>query len=215
MRQYTTGSATENDFRKGMRDHGVTQDAQLDKLIARHEAGNFVSHKQLGKEALRRVIDPAAYDRADKVTLKNPNYVNKGNVGEDPVQMTSNIKQDYHEDTTVPKANQRILHEITGQREIYGKKVYVGVRGKPRIPVQQQTQSSDPDITKWDKGAADFNVEDQPKAQKTMINNERDHHKLYSNHGSAMDFPGRSSDIHRQSYTAHPANRTSFNIFGF
>jgi hypothetical protein len=215
VRQYTNGIDSESDFRKGLSSHGVQADAQFNKLIAKHEAGNFVSHNQFGKEALRRVIDPAAYNHSNKVTLKNPSYVGKDNQGGDPVKFSSGITQTYHEDTTIPMQNQRVMHEVTGQREIFGKKVYLGVKGKSKIPVQEQVQSSDPDITKWDKGAVDVNVEDQYKPKKTMVYNERDHHKMYSNHGTAQSMLDKQNDIHRTSYTAHPANRTSFNIFGF
>lgn len=147
--------------------------------------------------------------------MKNSDYVSKEKQGYDPVKFTEEIKQDYHEDTTIPKANQRFLHETAGHREIFNKKVYVGVRGAPRIPVQNQLFSSDPDIVKWDKGSAEKNVEHEYKPTKTMVYNERDHHKLYSKGGNAKDYLEKSNDIHRASYTAHPAQRTTFNIFGY
>lgn len=215
VRAYTNGGVDEAQFRRGLRDHGVKTDPAFNKLISKHEAGDFVSHTQLGKEALRRVVEPSKYNHANKINLQNPSYVVQDNVGASPVKFSEAIKQPGHEDTYVPKANLRVLHENVGNREIFGKRVYLGTKGKSKIDVQNQLFSSDPNITKWDKGAGESANEFEYKPTKKMVYNERDHHKLYSTHGGALDFANRPSDIHRSSYTSHQANRTSFNIFGF
>lgn len=215
VRKYTSGVASENEFRNGLRRQGVKIDSQFDKLISKHEAGDFISHKELGKEALRRVIEPSKYNHVNKINLQNPSYLVKENKGKDPVSLTSEITQKAHEDTYVPKANMRFLHENTQNREIYGKKVYVGTKGKSKIDVQNQLFSSEPNILKWEKGKTDFPVEQEFKPSKKIFYDHRDHHKLYSNHGTATDFFNRPNDVHRSSYSSHQANRTNFNIFGF
>lgn len=151
VRKYTSGAANEAEFRNALRKHGVETDPQFDKLISKHEAGDFITHKDLGKEALRRVVDPAKYNHVDKINLQNPTYVVKEKVGKDPVSLTGEIGQKAHEDTYVPKHNMRFLHEVAPNREIFNKKVYVGTKGKSKIDVQEQTRSSEPDIIKWDK----------------------------------------------------------------
>ena len=69
-------------------------------------------------------------------------------------------------------------------------------------------------ITKWEKGDTGAHIEETHKPAKTIVNKERDHHKLYSKHGTASSYVSQPSDIHRASYSGHQANRTSFNIFG-
>lgn len=212
VRKYTTGAVSEAEFRKQLRTNGVKTDAHFDKLIAKHEAGDFITHKDLGKEALRRVVAPSKYNLANKINLLNPSYLVKENQGKDPVKLTEEIKQSIHEDTHIPATNLRFLHENTQNREIFGKKVYMGKKGASRIEVQQQTQSSDPSILKWEKGSDKYNMEEQFRPSKKIIYNERDHHKLYSTHGGATDMFGKPNDIHRNSYSRHQANRNNFNI---
>jgi hypothetical protein len=152
VRKYTNGGVNESEFRKGLRDYGVKTDPTLDKLITRNEAGDFVSHNQLGKEALRRVIEPSRYNHANKINLLNPSYLVKERQGVDPVVITNELQQKAHEDTYLPQANQRTLHQNTTNREIFGSRVYLGVKGKSKIDVQHQLDSSEPNLTKWDKG---------------------------------------------------------------
>lgn len=215
VRKYTTGEASEVEFRKQLRDLGVKADPSLNKLIAKHEAGDFVSHKQLGKEALRRVVEPSKYNGANKINLQDPSYVVKDRQGRNPVDFTGEIQQKTHEDTYVPKKNMRFIHENVANREIFSNKVYVGEKGKSRIDVQQQFLSSDPNIIKWEKGSTGLSCEDEYKPAKKMVYNERDHHKMYSTHGSAFEHIPKTNDVHRTSYSRHQANRTNFNIFGF
>lgn len=126
IRKYTTGGASEAQLRKGLRENGVKIDHGFDKLISKHEAGTFVSHAKFGTEALRRVVDPAKYNKIDKINLKESSYVAKDKQGKDPVGFTNEIKQKAHEDTYIPKKNLRTLHENPPNREIFGKRVYHG-----------------------------------------------------------------------------------------
>lgn len=215
VRSYTSGTVNEAEFRKSLKNNGVSTDNQFDKLIAKHEAGTFVSHRVFGQEAIRRIAPPSTFNHSNKINLCDPSYVAKDKVGENLVKKIEEIKQTYHEDTTVPYANQRYIHEVADGREIFNKKVYLQVKGKPKIPVQVQIQSSDPDILKWNKSSSSENAEAKFKPAKTIINDERSHHKLYTHHGDAKVLVDKPNDIHRTSYTAHPAARTSFNIFGF
>lgn len=212
VRNYTTGAVNEAEFRKQLRKQGVQTDPKLDKLISKHEAGDFISHKEFGKEALRRVVEPTKYNHTNKINLLNPSYVVKEARGVDPVSFTEEIKQSSHEDTYVPKANMRMLHENTQNREIFGKRVYLGQKGKGNPMVQQQFLSSDPNIIKWEKGSSKYNMEEQHKPAKKIIYNERDHHKLYSQHGQRVDVPSQPSTVHRSSYSGHQAARTNYNI---
>jgi hypothetical protein len=152
VRKYTNGGASESDFRKGLKEYGVKTDATFNKLIAKHESGDFITHNQFGKEALRRVVEPSKYNHANKINLKNPSYVVKDLQGSDPVGITNELQQKVHEDTYVPTANLRIMHSNTANRDIFGSRVYLGVLGKSKIDVQHQLGSSEPNLTTWDKG---------------------------------------------------------------
>eukprot|EP00344_Euplotes_crassus_P010119 CAMPEP_0197010602 /NCGR_PEP_ID=MMETSP1380-20130617/55027_1 /TAXON_ID=5936 /ORGANISM="Euplotes crassus, Strain CT5" /LENGTH=237 /DNA_ID=CAMNT_0042432633 /DNA_START=20 /DNA_END=730 /DNA_ORIENTATION=+ len=149
VRKYTSGGANEAELRKGLKEYGIKTDPTFDKLITKHEAGTFVSHSKLGTEALRRVVDTSKFNKIDKITLKDPSYLDKSLQGKSPVEFTSEIKQKAHEDTYIPKKNQRVLHENLSNREIFGKRVYLETKGKSTIDVQDQRFSSDPMITKW------------------------------------------------------------------
>jgi hypothetical protein len=214
VRKYTNGTVNEADFRRELKKQGVTFDNQLNKLVSKHEAGDFVTHKQLGKEALRRVIDPQKYNHADKVNLQNPSYVASDKRGKDPVSMTSEIKQTAHEDTYVPKANMRFLHENTMNREIFGKKVYIGKKGQSTGEVQNQQQSSDPSITKWEKSKPSYQIEEDYRPSKKIFQGQRDHHMGFNGLGGASEVYQKPNLVHRSSYSQHQATRSNFNIFG-
>ena len=92
---------------------------------------------------------------------------------------------------------------------------FIEKKGKSKIDVQDQIYESDPSLTKWHKGKTGGELEAVPEPSKKINYKERDHHRLYSHHGSAIDAASRPSEVHRQSYSTHQANRTSFNIFGF
>lgn len=164
---------------------------------------------------MRRVVEPSTYNGTDKVNLKAPTYTSKEQVGRDPVEISKSVKKPLLQDVHVPKDNQRFLHEVAGHRDIFNKKVYVGIKGQSKIPVQKQTESSDPDIIRWNKTTSDFNPEEKHKPAKSIVNDERDHHRLYSTHGAAKTDFNKPNNVHRTSYAGHPATRSNFNIFGY
>jgi hypothetical protein len=53
--EYTKGSTNVNNFRAALMDHNVKVDAKLDQLIRRHEAGDFISYNEFGKEIFRKL----------------------------------------------------------------------------------------------------------------------------------------------------------------
>jgi hypothetical protein len=62
----------------------VTVDAQLDKLIRKHESGDFVTYNELGKQIFRQLNGTEIYNRVDKINLNNPQIVSSENVGTKP-----------------------------------------------------------------------------------------------------------------------------------
>jgi len=52
---YTKGSINVNKFKTALMEHNVPVDATMDKLIRRHEAGDFVTYNEFGKEVFRKL----------------------------------------------------------------------------------------------------------------------------------------------------------------
>ena len=55
IQDYTKGSINVNKFREQLADHKIPVDANMDKLIRKHEAGDFVSYNEFGKHIFRKL----------------------------------------------------------------------------------------------------------------------------------------------------------------
>lgn len=53
--EYTQGKMNSNDFRGQLQQYKVPCDANIDKLIRRHEAGDFISYNEFGKNIYRQL----------------------------------------------------------------------------------------------------------------------------------------------------------------
>ena len=53
IKDYTTGGINVNAFKEQLRNYNVNVDANLDKLIRKHEAGDFVTYNEFGKNIFR------------------------------------------------------------------------------------------------------------------------------------------------------------------
>jgi hypothetical protein len=71
----------------------VSVDANLDKLIRRHESGDFISFNELGKHIFRQLNGTEAYNRVDKITLNNPKIVSPEKTGKKPFTQTETVRQ--------------------------------------------------------------------------------------------------------------------------
>ena len=50
---YTKGKINVNKFREQLGEYKIPVDATMDKLIRKHEAGDFVSYNEFGKQIFR------------------------------------------------------------------------------------------------------------------------------------------------------------------
>lgn len=71
----------------------MSVDANLDKLIRRHESGDFISFNELGKHIFRQLNGTEAYNRVDKITLNNPKIVSPEKTGKKPFTQTETVRQ--------------------------------------------------------------------------------------------------------------------------
>jgi hypothetical protein len=55
LKAYTLGLVNANTLRSQLRENQVQIDPQLDKLIRKHESGDFVSYVDLGKQVYRQL----------------------------------------------------------------------------------------------------------------------------------------------------------------
>ena len=52
---YTKGAINVNSFRSSLMEYNIPIDANIDKLIRKHESGDFQSYNQFGKEIFRKL----------------------------------------------------------------------------------------------------------------------------------------------------------------
>ena len=71
----------------------MSVDANLDKLIRKHEAGDFISFKEFGKHIFRQLNGSDVYNRVDKINMNNPFIVSPEKTGKKPFSHTDTHKQ--------------------------------------------------------------------------------------------------------------------------
>ncbi len=70
----------------------MTVDPNLDKLIRKHESGDFVTFNEFGKHIFRQLNGTELYNRVDKINLNNPKIVSPEKTGKRPFTQTETIK---------------------------------------------------------------------------------------------------------------------------
>lgn len=98
-------------FRERLNQYNVTVDPQLDKLLRKHESGDFVSYNELGKHIFRQLNGTEIYNRVDKINLNNPKIVSPEKTGKKPFSHADTLKQikSRHEDDLFKEAQERHL----------------------------------------------------------------------------------------------------------
>ena len=84
MQNYTLGGVSGNNFRQELQKYNVSIDANLDKLIRKHESGDFVTFNEFGKHIFRQLNGTELYNRVDKINLNNPKIVSPEKTGKRP-----------------------------------------------------------------------------------------------------------------------------------
>lgn len=52
---YTKGAINVNNFRSSLSEYNVPIDTNIDKLIRKHESGDFISYNEFGKHIFRQL----------------------------------------------------------------------------------------------------------------------------------------------------------------
>ena len=71
----------------------VNVDADMDKLIRRHEAGDSQSYCEFGKRIFKQVNGTDFYNRVDKVNMNNTKIVAPEKTGKNHFDMATEINQ--------------------------------------------------------------------------------------------------------------------------
>jgi len=82
----------------------VPVDANMDKLIRKHEAGDFVSYNEFGKHIFRKLNGTEIYNRVDKINMDNVKIVSPEKTGKNHFALAEEIPQ--------PKSRQIDDHHI-------------------------------------------------------------------------------------------------------
>ena len=90
---YTQGQLGKNDFRAHLMNYNVNIDADLDKVIRKHESGDFQSFNEFGKRIFRQVNGTETYNRVDKINMNDTKIVSPEKKGEGHFNLATNIKK--------------------------------------------------------------------------------------------------------------------------
>jgi len=93
IQDYTKGNINVNKFREQLSEFKVPVDANMDKLIRKHEAGDFVSYNEFGKHIFRQLNGSETYNRVDKINMNNNKIVSPEKVGKNHFSYADEIKQ--------------------------------------------------------------------------------------------------------------------------
>jgi hypothetical protein len=89
---YTKGGMNQSDFRAKLAECNVPVDANIDKLIRKHESGDFQTYNQFGKEIFRKLNGDEFYNRVDKINMNSTKIVSPEKTGTDHFHMADEIK---------------------------------------------------------------------------------------------------------------------------
>jgi len=84
LQGFTAGNVSSNQLRQQLSNFNVTVDVQLEKLLRKHEAGDFASYNDLGKHIFRQMNGSEVYNRVDKINMNNPKIVSPEKTGKRP-----------------------------------------------------------------------------------------------------------------------------------
>ena len=81
IKDYQQGKINVNQFRNELREKNITIDAEMDRLIRRQEAGDFVSQSDFGKKIYREMNGSDVYNRPEKVNMNDNKIVSPEKTG--------------------------------------------------------------------------------------------------------------------------------------
>lgn len=93
IKDYTAGKTNVNQFRSELRNRNITCDAEMDKLIRRQEAGDFVNQSEFGKKIYRELNGTELYNRPEKVNMNDTKVVSPEKTGKNHFKVGAELKQ--------------------------------------------------------------------------------------------------------------------------
>jgi len=74
-------------------EYNVPIDANIDKLIRKHESGDFQSYNEFGKHIFRQLNGSETYNRVDKINMNDNKIVAPEKTGKNHFALADEIKQ--------------------------------------------------------------------------------------------------------------------------
>jgi hypothetical protein len=93
IKDYSNGKSNVNNFRAELMNRNITIDAEMDKLIRRQEAGDFVSQSDFGKKIYRELNGSELYNRPEKVNMNDTKVVSPEKTGKNHFAVGAEQKQ--------------------------------------------------------------------------------------------------------------------------
>lgn len=93
IKDYQQGKINVNQFRTELREKNIPVDAEMDRLIRRQEAGDFVSQSDFGKKIYREMNGTEVYNRPEKVNMNDNKIVSPEKTGKNHFAIGQDVKQ--------------------------------------------------------------------------------------------------------------------------
>lgn len=114
IKDYQSGKVNVNQFKSELRDKNIQMDAEMDRLVRRQEAGDFVSQSDFGKKIYKNLNGSDIYNRPDKVNMNDQQMISPEKTGKNHFAVGQDVKQAHSRkvDNTHMDAQQRHLGAV-------------------------------------------------------------------------------------------------------
>ena len=97
-------------------EYNVPVDVRTDKLIRKHESGDFISYNEFGKHIFRSLNGNEFYNRVDKINMNNTKIVSPEKQGRVHFSLAHEINQ--------PRSRQIDEHHVEMQERHLGEYIF-------------------------------------------------------------------------------------------
>mmetsp|Transcript_48368 Transcript_48368/g.35570 ORF Transcript_48368/g.35570 Transcript_48368/m.35570 type:complete len:175 (+) Transcript_48368:501-1025(+) len=170
----------------------------MDKLIRKHEAGDFVSYNEFGKHIFRQLNGTETYNRVDKINMNNTKIVSPEKTGKGHFSLAEEIKQPHSRDIDN-------LHIEQQARHLGG--TYLPKKGSSNVKGVNQLESSIGGIMKIEDNKVNAGSQsDFGGTAKRIDNRDRQGSNIFAEPSNDDRAPGKKR------YDGHQATRTNGNL---
>eukprot|EP00347_Sterkiella_histriomuscorum_P014048 403362357 len=199
IKDYTKGSINQNAFRASLGELNVPIDANIDKLIRKHESGDFQTYNQFGKEIFRKLNGDEFYNRVDKINMNSTKIVSPEKTGKEHFALADEIKQPKSRDIDNLHVEQQERHLGT---------VYVPKKGASKIQGVNQLHSSIGGVMKIEDNRRDNQSQMSSASARKFDYRDRTGNDIFN----FSNAPDDSSQVGKRKVTNHQAVQNNGNL---